>query len=82
MRRQDNPVTLPVVGESAAGQTKAYALTRGQTVKIMTGAPMPAGADAVVPIEWTDGWPRPGRDPPGAAGRPARSAARRRHPRR
>jgi molybdopterin molybdotransferase len=51
----DNPITLPVVGESAAGQTKAYALTRGQTVKIMTGAPMPAGADAVVPIEWTDG---------------------------
>lgn len=49
------PVRLPVVGESAAGQTKAYALSRGQTVKIMTGAPMPAGADAVVPIEWTDG---------------------------
>lgn len=49
-----NPATLPVVGESAAGQTKAYALTRGQTVKIMTGAPMPAGADAVVPVEWTD----------------------------
>ncbi len=52
---RDNPVRLPVVGESAAGQTKAYALTRGQTVKIMTGAPMPAGADAVIPIEWTDG---------------------------
>jgi molybdopterin molybdotransferase len=51
---ENNPVTLPVVGESAAGQTKAYALTRGQTVKIMTGAPMPAGADSVVPVEWTD----------------------------
>nr|MBA3266082.1 molybdopterin molybdotransferase MoeA [Nocardioidaceae bacterium] len=49
-----DPVTLPVVGESAAGQSKAYALPRGQVVKIMTGAPMPAGADAVVPIEWTD----------------------------
>ena len=51
---EGSPVTLPVVGESAAGQTKAYALTRGQTVKIMTGAPMPTGADAVVPVEWTD----------------------------
>jgi molybdopterin molybdotransferase len=51
----DYPVQLPVVGESAAGQTKAYALSPGQAVKIMTGAPVPAGADAVVPIEWTDG---------------------------
>nr|MBA3265974.1 molybdopterin molybdenumtransferase MoeA [Nocardioidaceae bacterium] len=50
-----DPVTLPVVGESAAGQSKAYALPRGQAVKIMTGAPMPSGADVVVPIEWTDG---------------------------
>src|SRR3954453_5433780 len=52
---EDAPVQLPVVGESAAGQTKAYALSPGQVVKIMTGAPMPAGADSVVPIEWTDG---------------------------
>jgi molybdopterin molybdotransferase len=52
---RDNPVRLPVVGESAAGQSKAYALSPGQSVKIMTGAPLPAGADAVVPIEWTDG---------------------------
>jgi molybdopterin molybdotransferase len=52
---ESEPVRLPVVGESAAGQTKAYALSPGQSVKIMTGAPMPAGADGVVPIEWTDG---------------------------
>ncbi len=51
----DTPVRLPVVGESAAGQSKAYALSEGQAVKIMTGAPLPAGADCVVPIEWTDG---------------------------
>jgi molybdopterin molybdotransferase len=51
----DSPVQLPVVGESAAGQTKAYALSPGQAVKIMTGAPVPAGANAVVPIEWTGG---------------------------
>jgi molybdopterin molybdotransferase len=49
------PVRLPVVGESAAGQSKAYALSPGQAVKIMTGAPLPTGADVVVPIEWTDG---------------------------
>jgi molybdopterin molybdotransferase len=53
--REDNPVRLPVVGESAAGQSKAYALSPGQAVKIMTGAPVPTGADCVVPIEWTDG---------------------------
>ncbi len=52
---ENHPVRLPVVGESAAGQSKAYALSPGQAVKIMTGAPMPAGADVVVPIEWTDG---------------------------
>jgi molybdopterin molybdotransferase len=52
---RDNPVLLPVVGESAAGQSKAYALATGQAVKIMTGAPLPTGADVVVPIEWTDG---------------------------
>src|SRR6187397_2205245 len=52
---RENPVRLPVVGESAAGQSKAYALSPGQSVKIMTGAPLPAGADSVVPIEWTDG---------------------------
>ncbi len=52
---EDHAVRLPVVGESAAGQSKAYALSPGQAVKIMTGAPMPAGADVVVPIEWTDG---------------------------
>jgi molybdopterin molybdotransferase len=52
---ENTPVRLPVVGESAAGQSKAYALSPGQVVKIMTGAPLPAGADVVVPIEWTDG---------------------------
>jgi molybdopterin molybdotransferase len=52
---RDSPVRLPVVGESAAGQTKAYALSPGQSVRIMTGAPLPSGADVVVPVEWTDG---------------------------
>ena len=51
----DHPVHLPVVGEMAAGQTRLFALSPGTAVRIMTGAPVPQGADAVVPIEWTDG---------------------------
>src|SRR5699024_913939 len=48
------PVSLPVVGESAAGTSKPYAMTPGTAIKIMTGAPMPIGADTVVPVEQTD----------------------------
>ena len=49
------PLTLPVVGEIAAGSTRALSLDAGQSMRIMTGAPMPGGADAVVPVELTDG---------------------------
>ena len=52
---EDHPVHLPVVGEMAAGQTKLFALSPGTAVRIMTGAPVPQGADSVVPVEWTDG---------------------------
>ena len=52
---EDHPVHLPVVGEMAAGQTKLFALSPGTAVRIMTGAPVPHGADAIVPVEWTDG---------------------------
>jgi molybdopterin molybdotransferase len=52
---EEHPVQLPVVGESAAGQTKSYGLSPHQAIKIMTGAPLPTGADVVVPIEQTDG---------------------------
>jgi molybdopterin molybdotransferase len=52
---QDSPVTLPVVGEVAAGDTGAYALPPGTSIKIMTGAMLPHGTEAVVPVEWTDG---------------------------
>src|SRR6188472_1737096 len=51
----DHPVHLPVVGEMAAGQTKHLALSPGTAVRIMTGAPVPQGSDAIVPVEWTDG---------------------------
>ncbi|GLX11486.1 gephyrin-like molybdotransferase Glp [Microbispora sp. NBRC 16548] len=49
------PVTLPVIGDVAAGDGGLNALGPGLVTRIMTGAPMPAGADAVVPVEWTDG---------------------------
>ncbi|CAN5338457.1 molybdopterin molybdotransferase MoeA [soil metagenome] len=49
-----SPVQLPVVGEIGAGQAQLRAMSPGTAVKIMTGAPMPTGADSVVPYEWTD----------------------------
>jgi len=49
------PVTLPVAGDIAAGSTALLGLAQGQSMRIMTGAPMPDGADAVVPVESTDG---------------------------
>ena len=50
-----SPVQLPVVGDIAAGSAGPYTVQPGLCVRIMTGAPIPAGADAVVPVEWTDG---------------------------
>ena len=50
----DQPVHLPVVGEIGAGRADLVALSPGTAVKIMTGAPVPRGCDAVVPYEWTD----------------------------
>ena len=49
------PVALPVVGDIVAGDSGVSAIRSGLTARIMTGAPLPAGADAVVPVEWTDG---------------------------
>jgi len=49
------PVTLPVVAEVAAGDTGAYALQAGTAIRIMTGAMLPHGTEAVIPVEWTDG---------------------------
>ncbi len=51
---EEAPAQLPVVGESAAGQGKVLGMSAGTAVKIMTGAPVPSGATAVVPVEWTD----------------------------
>ncbi|MCP5100725.1 MAG: molybdopterin molybdotransferase MoeA [Chloroflexi bacterium] len=49
-----NPVSLQVVGDVAAGAVSDVTVGVGTAVRIMTGAPVPAGADAVVPVEDTD----------------------------
>jgi molybdopterin molybdotransferase len=51
---QQNPATLRVVGDVAAGDVPNTAVERGTAVRIMTGAPVPPGADAVVPVEDTN----------------------------
>ncbi len=48
------PVTLKIVGESAAGQGWNHIMKSGEAVRIMTGAPVPAGADAVQKVELTN----------------------------
>lgn len=50
----DAPVRLPIAGETAAGAAPG-AVAVGSAWRIMTGAPMPDGADAVVQVESTDG---------------------------
>jgi molybdenum cofactor synthesis domain-containing protein len=47
------PARLPVRGEVAAGDAGETPLAAGAAQAIMTGAPLPPGADAVVPVEWT-----------------------------
>src|SRR5262245_21630809 len=46
-----NPLEFQVVGESLPGRPFAGAVAAGQAVRIMTGAPLPAGADAVLQAE-------------------------------
>jgi molybdopterin molybdotransferase len=51
LRAADAPGELRLVGEVAAGEGSPPEVALGTTVRIMTGAPMPPGADAVVPLE-------------------------------
>jgi len=51
----EHPVVLPVVEDIPAGRTDQLMLQPGTAHRIMTGAPLPAGATAVVPVEDTDG---------------------------
>ncbi|MEU6958230.1 molybdotransferase-like divisome protein Glp [Streptomyces chrestomyceticus] len=49
------PAALTVVGDVAAGSAELPSVGPGEAARIMTGAPLPPGAEAVVPVEWTDG---------------------------
>lgn len=51
----EHPVKLPVAEDIPAGRTDPLVLAPGTAHRIMTGAPMPAGATAVIPVEATDG---------------------------
>src|SRR3954447_567943 len=49
------PVTLPVSQDIPAGRTDTAPLAAGTAARIMTGAPLPDGADVIVQVERTDG---------------------------
>jgi len=51
---QDNPIKLTVVEDIPAGRSPTKSLTENETSRIMTGAPVPEGANAVIPVEDTD----------------------------
>ncbi|AYN40881.1 molybdopterin molybdenumtransferase MoeA [Streptomyces dangxiongensis] len=52
---EEFPAVLEVVGDVAAGAADPVRVGPGQAARIMTGAPLPPGAETVVPVEWTDG---------------------------
>ncbi|WP_372495320.1 molybdopterin molybdotransferase MoeA [Actinokineospora globicatena] len=51
----ENPVRLPVADDIPAGRTDVAPLAPGTSQRIMTGAPLPEGADAIIQVELTDG---------------------------
>lgn len=53
--RRDAPRRLRIAGTVAAGDAPSRPLQPGEAVRIMTGAPLPAGADSVVRVEDSDG---------------------------
>ena len=74
----DHPAVLTVIGDIAAGSGDLPAVGPGEAARIMTGAPVPPGGQAIVPVEWTDGgldsgpvthMPARGTDPHGGSGR-------------
>ncbi|MEU8706000.1 gephyrin-like molybdotransferase Glp [Streptomyces sp. NPDC048565] len=55
---EEFPAVLTVIGDVAAGDVGLAgdrSVGPGEAARIMTGAPLPKGAEAVVPVEWTDG---------------------------
>ena len=51
---KNHPVTLSIVEDIPAGKIPSIHLEENQSSRIMTGAPIPSGADAVIPVEDTD----------------------------
>lgn len=51
---ESHPITLNIVDTVPAGQISKKRVTSGNTIRIMTGAPVPTGADTVIPFEETD----------------------------
>ena len=49
---EENPVNLKVAGSLVAGETSGLKISKGQAVRITTGAPLPDGADAVLSEEF------------------------------
>jgi molybdopterin molybdotransferase len=49
------PAVLPVVGDVPAGTPPQFTVQPGMSARVMTGAEVPLGTEAVVPLEWTDG---------------------------
>ena len=76
----DSPLQLEVIGYLPAGQVYDGSVATGQAVRIMTGAPMPDGSDAVVPFEETDEYGSDEGEPSGTASGgawdPSRTAVR------
>ena len=64
VRASDTPARLRVIGEVRAGEVFVGQLSSGEAVEIMTGAPIPTGADAVVMVE------------PGLPGKPKKNFSR------
>jgi molybdopterin molybdotransferase len=50
-----NPLPVTVIGDSFPGRPFQGSAGVGEAVRIMTGAPLPAGCNAVLPAEWIDG---------------------------
>lgn len=51
---EENPVTLRILEEVPAGAVPSVTVAEGEAVKVLTGAPIPEGADAVIPFERTE----------------------------
>ena len=53
---KETPVVLKLAGMVRAGQKAEASVSEGECIQVMTGAPLPHGADTVVPVEYTNGF--------------------------